>query len=162
MGVGQSASTATHVISVPMGMAVQGIAPDENFRYKATAISNSEVPALLGLRSMMASNTILDLRPGKMYMYTAEDASALEVRSVPTKAQLVGRLKLAMAQSGHRMLPCSQFQTPSSSSTKGTTQSSSSTPPSHSNITYADCVEQASHLQESTYAARRADRSGRP
>ena len=132
MGVGKQASTATHVTSVPMGMADQGIVPDESFRYKATVISNSDVPALLGLRSMMASNTILDLRPGEMYMYTAENPSALEVRRVPTKEHLVGRLKLAMAQSGHLMLPCSQFQTPSSSSTKGTSQSSSSTPPSHS------------------------------
>ena len=65
MGVGQHASTATHVAAVPMGMAEQGIEPDENFKYKATVITNSDVPALLGLQSMIASNCILDLRPGK-------------------------------------------------------------------------------------------------
>ena len=126
MGVGKHASTATHVAAVPVGMADQGIEPDENFRYKATAITNSDVPALLGLQSMMASNCILDLRPGKMHMYTAEDADALEIRCATKKEHLVGRLKMALAQSGHLMLPCSQFQTPSPSSPKGTSQSSPS------------------------------------
>ena len=32
MGVGQNASTATHVAAVPVGMADQGIEPDESFR----------------------------------------------------------------------------------------------------------------------------------
>ena len=93
MGVGKHASTATHVAAVPVGMADQGIEPDENFRYKATVITNSDVPALLGLQSMMASNCILDLRPGKMHMYTAEDANALEIKYVSKKEHLVGRLK---------------------------------------------------------------------
>ena len=92
MGVGKHASTATHVAAVPVGMADQGIEPDENFRYKATVITNSDVPALLGLQSMMASNCILDLRPGKMHMYTAEDATALEIKYVSKKEHLVGRL----------------------------------------------------------------------
>ena len=109
MGVGQHASTATHVAAVPVGMADQGIEPDDDFRYKATVITNSDVPALLGLQSMMASNCILDLRPGKMHMYTTEDANALEIKYAPKKEHLVGRLKMARAQSGHLMLPCSIF-----------------------------------------------------
>ena len=113
-------------------MADQGIEPDDNFRYKATVITNSDVPALLGLESMMASNCILDLRPGKMHMYTAEDISALEINYVPGKEHLVGRLKMAMAQSGHLMLPCSQFQTPSPSPSRRKNQPSSSTRPTRS------------------------------
>ena len=132
MGVGKHASTATHAASVPVGMSDQGIEPDENFRYKATAITNSDVPALLGLQSMMASNCILDLRPGKMHMYTAEDANALEIKYVSKKEHLVGRLKMVMAQSGHLMLPCSQFQTPPSSPSRRANQPSSSTQPTRS------------------------------
>ena len=132
MGVGKHASTATHVAAVPVGMADQGIEPDENFRYKATTITNSDVPALLGLQSMMASNCILYLRPGKMHMHNAEDANALEIKYVSKKEHLVGRLKMVMAQSGHLMLPCSQFQTPSSSPSRRTNQPSSSTQPTRS------------------------------
>ena len=127
MGVGQHASTATHVAAVPVGMADQGIEPDDNFKYKATVITNSDVPALLGLQSMIASNCILDLRPGRMHMYTTEDASAIEIKFAPKKEHKVGRLKMATAQSGHLMLPCSQFQTMSPSTAGKTSQSGSST-----------------------------------
>lgn len=126
MGVGQNASTATHVAAVPVGMADQGIEPDESFRYKATVITDSDVPALLGLQSMMASNCILDLRPGKMHMYTAEDADAIEIKYTPDKEHLVGRLKMARAQSGHLMLPCSQFRNPSPSPSRKANLPSSS------------------------------------
>ena len=132
MGVGQNASTATHVAAVPVGMADQGIEPDESFKYKATVITNSDVPALLGLQSMIASNCVVDLRPGKMHMYTAEDASAIEIKFAPKKEHMVGRLKMAMAQSGHLMLPCSQFRTPTPSSPRRTSQPSSSTTPTRS------------------------------
>ena len=127
MGVGQHASTATHVAAVPMGMAEQGIEPDENFKYKATVITNSDVPALLGLQSMIASNCILDLRPGKMHMYTSEDANAIEITFSPKNGHKVGRLKMAKAQSGHLMLPCSQFEAVSTPTTGKISQSGSST-----------------------------------
>ena len=109
MGVGDTPSSATHVAGVPLGMADQGIPPSDKFRYKATVISNSDVPALLGLQSMMSSTCILDLRPGKMHMYTMEDPEAMEIKYVPEKACKVGRLKMERATSGHIMIPCSQF-----------------------------------------------------
>ena len=132
MGVGKHASTATHVAAVPVGMADQGIPPDDTFRYKATAIPNSDVPALLGLNSMTASNGILDLRPGKMHFYTMEDPSALEIKYVPGKEHLVGRLKMSMAQSGHLMLQCSKFQASTPSPSRRMNQPSSSSRPSRS------------------------------
>ena len=115
MGVGKESSTATHVASVPVGMADQDIEPDDNFRYKATVIAGSDVPALLGLNSMTASNGILDLRPGKMHLYACEDPDAIEIRIKPGKEHLVARLKMSMARSGHLMLPCSQFRKPTPS-----------------------------------------------
>ena len=96
-------------------MADQGIEPDKSFRCKATVITGSDVPALLGLQSMTASNCILDLRPGKMHMYTSEMADAAEIKCAPNKEHYVGRLKMVRAQSGHLMLPCSQFRSPSPS-----------------------------------------------
>ena len=132
MGVGQNASTVTHVASVPVGMADQGIPPDENFKYKATVITNSDVPALLGLQSMIASNCVLDLRHGKMHMYTAEDPNAIEIKFAPNMEHKVGRLKMATAQSGHLMLPCSQFQSPKTSPSGSKSQTSSSTTPARS------------------------------
>ena len=102
-----------------------------------------------------------DLRPGKMHMYTAEDANALEIKYVSKKEHLVGRLKMVMAQSGHLMLPCSQFQTPSSSPSRRTNQPSSSTTYPF-NITYAYCIEPSCYFQESTNVTREADRAGRP
>ena len=92
MGVGQNASTATHIAAVPVGMADQGIEPDDGFRYKSTAITNSDVPALLGLQSMIASNFVLGLRSKTMHMYTADDADAIEIRVAPNRKHLVGRL----------------------------------------------------------------------
>ena len=76
-----------------MGMADQGIPPRDKLRYKATELSNSDVPALLGLQSMMSSNCIMDLRPGKMHMYTMEDPEAMEIKYVAEKAGKVRRLK---------------------------------------------------------------------
>ena len=63
-------------------MADQRIKPSDNFRYKATVISNSDVPALLGLQSLMSSKCILDLRPGQMHMYTMEDPEAMDIKYV--------------------------------------------------------------------------------
>ena len=132
MGVGKESSTATHVASVPVGMADQDIEPDDSFRYKATVISGSDVPALLGLNSMTASNGILDLRPGKMHFYTCEDPDAIEIKYTPGKEHLVARLKMSMARSGHLMLPCSQFRNPTPSPSRRTNFPYSSKQPSRS------------------------------
>ena len=93
MGVGDTPSSVTHVAGVPLGMADQGIPPSNKFLYKATVISNSDVPALLGLQSMLSSICIMDLRPGKMHIYTMKDPAAMEIKYVAEKSGEVGRLK---------------------------------------------------------------------
>ena len=160
MGVGQHASTATHVAAVPVGMADQGIEPDESFRYKATVITDSDVPALLGLQSMMASNCILDLRPGKMHMYTTEDANALEIKYAPKNILWDASNGQSTIRPPHvTVQPISNFITFTFTEDKSTQFLHTTYP---FKITYADCIEPPCHLQKSTDVAREADRAGRP
>ena len=58
---------------------------------------------------MLSSNCILDLRPGKMHMYTMKDPQSMEIKYVAEKAGEVGRLKMERAKSGHIQISCIQF-----------------------------------------------------
>ena len=67
-GVGKGPQPVTEHYTVP-GCLEDG----QSITYGTPVIPDSQVPALLGLRSMEALQTILDLRPGKWLMYMGDD-----------------------------------------------------------------------------------------
>ena len=70
-------------------------------------LGNSEIPALLGLRSMEEKHGILDLRPHERCLWTAEKFDDLKITARP--GSNIQRFQLETTPSGHLLLPCSDF-----------------------------------------------------
>ena len=102
-GVGTNPSPTSMVAQVPI--AVPGLGQGT---YTGPVLDNSDVPALLGLRTMEKRHAILDLRTNKRHLYFAENADDLEIKIRPN-AKGALRLQLEQAPSGHLLLPCSEF-----------------------------------------------------
>jgi len=103
-GVGKGVIPVNHAVTVPIGIPGTG---QSNF--KGLVLPSSQVPALLGLKSMQKKHTILDLREGHLHMWTADKESDLEIRSKPG-ASGVSRIQLEQAASGHLLLPCTAYK----------------------------------------------------
>ena len=101
-GVGKSAQCATTAVSVDfdLGMLVDGhdSAPELGCTYTAPVIPNSQLPMLLGLKSLRAKRAILDTH-GRLLILPGE--GGVEFRVSP--GTLV--LQLEDSESGHLILP---------------------------------------------------------
>jgi hypothetical protein len=96
-GVGQSPSTCINSAIVPI--ALQG---GEIAYYKANVINDSEVPALLGLESLEARRSVIDLVSGTL----------IELGPGPFQLNLPAGSKLRKlykSPTGHLMLPCTEW-----------------------------------------------------
>ena len=102
-GVGQGESTASTVVEMPIGIPNHGTGT-----FTGPVLDNSDIPALLGLRTMEEKYGILDMRPNERCLWFADDARDLKI--VPREGAKVQRLQLTQAPSGHLLLPCSDFK----------------------------------------------------
>ena len=80
-----------------------------NADYSATVLPNSAVPALLGLQAMEQSKAILDLRKGKLCMWTSDNLDDIEIRIKKGREGNVVQLPLVKAPSGHLILKCTDY-----------------------------------------------------
>ena len=96
-GVGAGPSQATTRISIPTAMQ-DGTLCD----YQAPISPNSDIPALLGLKSMENTFVILDMRPHQRKLYLGGDVQILASDSTII-------YDLAKAPSGHLILPTDHF-----------------------------------------------------
>lgn len=102
-GVGQGESTASTVVKMPIGIPNHGTGT-----FTGPVLDNSDIPALLGLRTMEEKHGILDMRPGERCLWLADEARDLKI--VPREGAKVQRHQLIQAPSGHLLLPCSDFK----------------------------------------------------
>ena len=102
-GVGQGESTASTVVEMPIGIPNHGTGT-----FTGPVLDNSDIPALLGLRTMEEKYGILDMRPNERCLWFADDARDLKI--VPREGAKVQRHQLIQAPSGHLLLPCSDFK----------------------------------------------------
>ena len=70
--------------------------------FTAPTINHSDLPALLGLDTLRASNAVLDLRTLKLYMCGPAGA---EISPGPGSREF----QLDISPSGHLMLPCTNY-----------------------------------------------------
>ena len=98
-GVGKTPSTCLNSAVVPL--ALQG---GEVAHYRANVIENSEVPALLGLESLEARRSLIDLVSGTLI----ELGLGPFHLNLPPGSKL---RKLYKSPTGHLMLPCSEWDT---------------------------------------------------
>ena len=74
--------------------------------YTCLYLEDSQCPALLGMRSLKETGTILDLRPGKMCMYSGDTS---KIRIDVGKSKEVSVMDLEQGSGGHILLPCAQY-----------------------------------------------------
>ena len=102
MGVGHGSQGCTHDCQLPVmlrqenGTYTSGI-------FEAPIVPNSDLPGLLGLRSMQKARVVLDLTSNRMHLC---GPGAVEL-SLPSGTETY---QLETAPSGHLVLPCSNFQ----------------------------------------------------
>ena len=102
MGVGYGSQGCTHDCQLPVmlrqdnGTYTPGI-------FEAPIVPNSDLPGLLGLRSMQRARVVLDLTSNKMHPC---GPGTVEL-SLPSGTETY---QLEAASSGHLVLPCSNFQ----------------------------------------------------
>ena len=73
-------------------------------RYSAPTVANSDIPALLGLRSLIDHRAVIDVSNKKLYLCGPGDVRI----DVPPGSQ---SFSLEQSPSGHLMLPVSDFHT---------------------------------------------------
>jgi hypothetical protein len=96
-GVGQSSSTCNMHVSAPIALEDGSVG-----HFKASVISNSEVPALLGLESLESRRSLIDTVHGKIY----ELGPGPLKLSLPAGSVVRNMMK---APSGHLMFPCTAW-----------------------------------------------------
>ena len=96
-GVGAGNNVCTHHASVPIALPSGDIGT-----FEANIIPGSEVPALLGLRSMTKKRTLLDLHSNHL-MFVGQGGYDLQL-SPGSRV-----MKLENSESGHLMLPASEW-----------------------------------------------------
>ena len=97
-GVGAGAPVATHKARVPIALETGDTAS-----YTAPILAGSDIPALLGLESMEEKRTVLDLVHRRMYLMGPGDFT---IQAPPGSHCL----QLYKAESGHLMLPVTEFK----------------------------------------------------
>ena len=86
---------------VPIGLPGGGLT-----YYSCLYLEKNNTPGLLGMDAMKKTNTILDLRPGKMFMYSGSSGQAEIVIPVNSNTK---KFKLAESPGGHILLPCTNY-----------------------------------------------------
>ena len=96
-GGGKEAPTCRHKATLPVAL-------DRGERgcYEAPEIPDSEVPALLGMRSPDAMGAVIDCRNGRLYRV---GPGGYQIKLSP--GSRVNHLE--RASTGHLLLPCSEF-----------------------------------------------------
>ena len=74
--------------------------------YSCLYLEKDNAPGLLGMDAMKKTNTILDLRPGKMFMYSGSSGQAEIV--IPDNSN-TKKFKLVESPGGHILLPCTNY-----------------------------------------------------
>jgi hypothetical protein len=100
-GVGNGSQVATHDCTVPVGLE-QTDGSIVTGTFTAPTINHSDLPALLGLDTLRASNAVLDLRTLKLYMCGPAGA---EISPGPGSREF----QMVVSPSGHLMLPCTNY-----------------------------------------------------
>ena len=106
-GVGTGCQTAEYDAKVPIALRRTDGTVREAV-YTAPMVKDSELPALLGLQSLMDNRAILDMRTQQLHFLGPGDC---ELNLPPG----TDSYQLEQAPSGHLMLPCSEFSTGTSS-----------------------------------------------
>ena len=73
--------------------------------YDALYLESNNTPALLGTKALQKTNTILDLREGKLHMYCGNTSDI----KIDAKGNGYQRMQLVQARSGHILLPCTGY-----------------------------------------------------
>ena len=94
-GVGTGTQESEHDVHVPC------LISGEDVEYKATVLDNSDIPAILGMKTMQERNGILDLRNKRFIFPTHKDDVQTTIKSDTRVYQLT------RAPGGYFMLPCS-------------------------------------------------------
>ena len=96
-GVGAQPQKVTHGVHVPIALDAYG----SNTEYTAPVVADSAIPGLLGLRSMEAKESVLDMRVEERKLYCGP------VKITPLPGCVVHQLY--PSPSGHLILPCDNF-----------------------------------------------------
>ncbi len=103
-GVGKESPTISQNITLPVH--IPGWGADW---FSGDLIPDSNVPALMGMDTMTRWNCILDLRPGRMHMYTSDDPSDLNIQT-KNNGSGIQKLQMQRTRGGHLILPCTAFE----------------------------------------------------
>ena len=101
IGVGKEAQTASDQCTVP-GVIRDITGHSQEATYTAPVLPDSEVPALLGVRSLQSRRAILDMINGRLYLC---GLGRLQLMLPPGTVVL----PLESSRSGHLLLPFSDF-----------------------------------------------------
>ena len=101
-GVGQGQQRVTESASVITGMTED----KELSSFSSPIARNSQLPGLLGLKTLKRLNSVVDCRPGCSALYTAENPEDIEINIKNTGK----KRKLVTAPSGHLLLPCTDYK----------------------------------------------------
>ena len=71
-------------------------------------LDDSDVPALLGLKSIERKNGVIDTRVDQRKMYICDNPQDIEIRIRPG-ARNVHVVQLEQSPSGHLLMPCTTY-----------------------------------------------------
>ena len=95
-GVGKNSQRSDTYVNVPTEVAGQ---PS---KFSATVIQNSDLPALLGLKSLQEKNAVLDVRNNRLLLSKSPNAVKVYYQEDQVKV-----IDLVQAPGGYLMIPCS-------------------------------------------------------
>ena len=99
-GVGNDIVYAKWTASIPIILPGGG-----KTTYTCLYIDDNNCPGLLGMRALSSTGSILDLRPGKLCIYSGNTEDV----EIPCRKGIT-KMTLEQAPSGHIMIPCGQFE----------------------------------------------------
>ena len=97
-GVGKDTQEAKHRVTMPTTIG------GADSQFSATMIDGSNLPALLGLKTLKEKNGILDLRTNRLIMSNSSDSVTIDCPVGTTV------LQLEPAPGGYLMLPCTPMK----------------------------------------------------
>jgi hypothetical protein len=97
-GVGKKAQECSQIGIVPLGIPQLG----KEAEYRAPIIPDSDVPALFGLSSLQSKHAIIDCATEKLIF---PGPGGVQMRLSPGSVVI----QLEKSESGHLLLPCSEF-----------------------------------------------------
>ena len=101
-GVANEEVKAHWKVKVPIGLPGGGLT-----YYEGLLLEGNNTPGLLGMSAMKKTNTVLDLRPGQMCMYSGSAADTIDI-TIP-KNSGYKKYKLIESSGGHILLSCANY-----------------------------------------------------